>query len=91
MMYKATAKATTETSKVMATTATTRVIPQHWCAQCGKQTWVVSVEEAIEIWAGGSQALGQTSDEFQVTELHRVKTESGTKLICLHSLFPKAF
>jgi hypothetical protein len=89
MIYTATA--TGKTSKVMATTATTRVIPQHWCAQCGKQTWVVSFEEAYEIWAGGSQAASQTKSEFQMTELHQVKAGSDAKLICLHSLFPNAF
>jgi hypothetical protein len=89
MIYSATA--TSKTSKVMATTATTRVIPQLWCAQCGKQTWAISFEEAFEIWAGGSQAARQTKSEFQMTELHQVKTGSDTNLICLHSLFPNAF
>jgi hypothetical protein len=91
MVYTVIAKLMTIKSNNFETTETTRVIPQQWCSECAKQTWVVSFEEAFEIWAAGSQAASQSNNKFQLTELHQVQTVSGAKLICLHSLFPNAF
>ncbi len=89
MIFPATAKAASRPINALATN--TRVIPQHWCTPCGKQTWVVTFEEAFEIWAGGALRSGQPKEEFHITELHQVQTATGARLICLHSLFPNAF
>jgi len=91
MMYTTTAKAPMEQTHLLAATDATRVVPQHWCAQCRKQTWVIAFEEAFEIWAAGSQGASQTGSQFQSTELHQVKLASGEEMICLPSLFPNAF
>jgi hypothetical protein len=64
------------------------LIPQHWCNECAKQTWVITPEEAVEI-AGISPGCYRANrgKAVMMKKIHTVTTSTGTALICLKSLF----
>ena len=64
------------------------LIPQHWCDACAKQTWVVTLEEAVEI-AGISPSCysAKAGKTVMTRNIHAVTTSTGAALICLRSLF----
>ena len=68
------------------------LIPQLWCDACAKQTWVVTLEEAVEI-AGISPdcCYSNVRKPVMMRNIHTVTTSKGTALICLKSLFLSIF
>ena len=64
------------------------LIPQLWCDSCAKQTWVVTLEEAVEI-AGMSPDCyySNARKPVMMRNIHTITTSTGRAFICLESLF----
>jgi hypothetical protein len=72
----------------------TRVMPQLWCRACARLSWMVTLEEANQLLTKHSCHSHRSDEQEDVQILpqrHQMKLSSGTLMICLHSLFPKAF
>jgi hypothetical protein len=63
------------------------LIPRHWCDACAKQTWVVTLEEAVEIVGISPDCYNSKARKrVMMRNIHTVTTSTGTALICLKSL-----
>lgn len=94
MMTNATRKTVMDGKSPFVTPQATRVMPQLWCTACAKLTWMVTLEEANQLISGQPCHSHKTDEEQYVqavTKGHQMKLSSGTLVVCLHALFPKAF
>ena len=64
------------------------LIPRHWCDACAEHTWVVTLEEVIEIASIGPSCYGPRAGKAtMMRNIHSVTTSTGASLICLRSFF----
>jgi hypothetical protein len=94
MMMNSTAKITLKMESPFVASQATRVMPQLWCTACAELRWMLTLEEAKRLVSTPSRQSRRTDDEKYVqtiAEGHVLKMSSGTVLVCLHALFPKAF
>jgi hypothetical protein len=64
------------------------LIPQHWCDACAKETWVVTLEQAVDIAGINTDCYYSNAQKpVMMRNIHTVTDSGGTALICLRSLF----